>query len=105
VNPYVFIAAAIGACRYGIENELEPASSYEGYAWADPDLPTIPTSLTEARDLFRASNVGRDVLGETVHEHLAVLADEELAAFERDGADWPDEEVSQWELRRYLERV
>ena len=63
------------------------ARAVRGNAYA-PDLPTVPTTLREARDLFAGSAVGREVFGDEVVDHYVNAADVELAAFEAAVTDW-----------------
>src|SRR3954467_13377915 len=53
VTPYVALAAMLGAGLHGIETGLELPAAFEGNAYAS-ELPTVPTTLREARDLFAA---------------------------------------------------
>ncbi len=105
VNPYVFISGVIGASRHGIEQELDSVPDYRGYGWADESLPALPTSMPDAVDLFKESNVLRSLLGEAAHGHLVILAEEELAASAAANVDFDGDDVTEWEQRRYLERV
>jgi glutamine synthetase len=74
--------------------ELPPA--FPGNAYLS-DLPTVPTTLREARDLFAASTVARQAFGDDVVDHYVNAADVELAAFEA--------AVTDWERRRGFERL
>ena len=87
VNPYLAVAAMIAAGLHGVENELklEPAtrgSAYEG------SHTRVPSTMREARDLFAASRVARQALGEDVVDHYTHRADIELVAFESSITDW-----------------
>src|SRR3954453_591195 len=96
VNPYVPLAAMLGAGLHGIRSGLPLPDPFTGNAYAS-DLPTVPTTLREARDLFAASAVAREVFGDEVVGHYVNAADVELAAF---GAA-----VTDWERRRGFERL
>jgi glutamine synthetase len=87
VNPYVALAGMLGAGLHGIRSGLTPPEPFMGNAYAS-DLPTVPTTLREARDLFAGSVVAREVFGDEVVEHYVNAADVELAAFEAAVTDW-----------------
>ena len=96
VNPYVALAGMLGAGLRGIEAGLELPRAFEGNAYTS-DLPTVPTTLREARELFAASAAAREIFGDEVVDHYVNAADVELAAFE--GA------VTDWERRERIERL
>ena len=48
----------------------------------------MPTTLAEARDLFLASTVAREVFGADIVEHYAHAAQVEIDAFNRAVTDW-----------------
>ena len=96
VNPYLALAAMLAGGLHGVENELELGEPVEGNAYTS-GLPTIPTTLRDAREAFHGSDVARAALGDEVVDHYTNMADVELAAF---GAA-----VTDWELRRGYERL
>jgi glutamine synthetase len=96
VNPYLAMAGMLGSGLRGIDQRLPLEPAFEGNAY-ESDHPKVPTSLREARDLFAASPVARELLGEAVVEHYVNNADVELAAF---GAA-----VTDWERYRSFERM
>jgi glutamine synthetase len=87
VNPYVALAGMLGAGLHGIRSGLALPEPFMGNAYAS-DLPTVPTTLREARDLFAGSAVARGVFGDEVVDHYVNAADVELAAFEAAVTDW-----------------
>jgi glutamine synthetase len=86
VNPYVALAGMLAAGLHGIRSKLPLTAAHTGNAYTS-DLPTVPTTLREARDLF----------DDEVVEHYVNAADVELAAF---GAA-----VTDWERVRGFERL
>ncbi|MES2143974.1 MAG: glutamine synthetase, partial [Pseudomonadota bacterium] len=56
VNPYLMLAAILGAALTGIEDEVEPAPPVNGNAYA-MDLPQIPTTWEAAIDAFENSDI------------------------------------------------
>jgi glutamine synthetase len=96
VNPYLALAGMLGAGLHGIRSGLTLPEPFPGNAYAS-DLPTVPTTLREARDLFAGSAVAREIFGDEVVDHYVNAADVELAAFEA--------AVTDWERRRGFERL
>ncbi|MET0326281.1 MAG: glutamine synthetase family protein [Ilumatobacteraceae bacterium] len=97
VNSYHAFAATIAAGLHGIAERIEPPPPYDGNGYTAPDLPRIPSTLPEAIELWRVSDVARDSFGEEVHHHVLHHAEAEWAAFNRS--------VTDWERRRYFERI
>jgi glutamine synthetase len=65
--------------------------------YASADLPRVPVTLREATDLFEQSTFARSAFGEEVVRHYLHFFRNEQDAF--DGA------VTDWERRRYFERI
>lgn len=96
VNPYLAVAGMIAAGRYGIDNELPMPEPQTGNAYTS-GAETVPTTLTQALELWEKSELAREVFGADVHAHYANAARVELAAFEA--------AVTDWELFRGFERM
>jgi glutamine synthetase len=96
VNSYLAFAGVIAAGLHGIEHQLEPGEPFVGNAYTDPDVEHIPSTLVEAIELWRGSEVARAAFGEEVHHHILNTAEQEWAAFNR--------AVTDWELRRNFEQ-
>lgn len=97
VNPYLAYAAALASGIDGIERRLDPPPPFDGDVYSDESLPTVPASLAVAADNFRHSDLARRALGETVVDHYSHHWDMEAAAYRR--------AVTDWERRRYFERI
>jgi glutamine synthetase len=96
-NPYLAFAATIASGMWGIRNRVEPPVMFEGNAYEAKDVPRVPTSLHEAIDAFRGSQVAREAFGDDVFEHLLNTAEQEQIMFD-------NLTVTDWELARYFER-
>ena len=96
VNSYLAFAGVLAAGLWGLEHELDPGEPFEGNAYADDDVEHIPSTLVEAIELFRESEVARWAFGDEVHHHLLNTAEQEWATFNR--------AVTDWELRRNFEQ-
>jgi glutamine synthetase len=97
VNPYLAISAMIAAGLHGIDAELQLERDYQGNAYLAEDRPHVPRTLREARELFAASEVARDALGQEVVDHYLNAARVEIEAF--------DAAVTDWERYRGFERL
>lgn len=97
VNPYLALAASLASGLRGIEEKIEPPAVFEGDVYAARNLPRVPYTLREAVDLFAASAAVKEALGEDVVEHYTHFYRCEQQAFDR--------AVTDWERRRYFERI
>jgi glutamine synthetase len=88
LNPYLALSALIAAGLHGVEQGLELEPVFEGDAYNAPQLPRLPTSLAQARELFADSEIARAAFGEEVVAHYINAADVELAAFGKAVTDW-----------------
>src|SRR5580704_13856099 len=98
VNPYLSCAATVIAGLDGIERGLDCGDPYEGNAYTDRELSSVPTTLRDGLDLFAGSSLAAAALGGPVHEHLVNFGRQELEAFQH-------ECVTDWERIRYFERI
>jgi glutamine synthetase len=96
-NPYLAYAAALASGLDGIERKLKPPAPFSGDMYVALDLPRVPSTLREATALFADSEFAREAFGADVVEHYAHFFRAEQEAF--DGA------VTDWEHRRYFERI
>jgi glutamine synthetase len=87
VNPYLAVAGMLAAGLHGIREELPLEPAFEGNAYAS-DKDRVPSTLTEALDLFSASNFARAAFGDDVVDHYSHAAEVELAAFNAAVTDW-----------------
>lgn len=98
VNPYYAYAVTIAAGLDGIERELPAPPIFDGNAWTGDNIAGVPTSMHQALDLFGECKMARAALGDEVFEHLLASSQSELVAFDSHA-------VTDWETRRYYERV
>ncbi|WP_341927404.1 glutamine synthetase family protein [Nocardioides psychrotolerans] len=96
VNPYLAQAAMIAGGLHGIEQQLELEPELVGNAYTS-GRPKVPTTMTEAREIFATSTIARAALGDAVVDHYTNMADVELASY--------NATVTDWELRRGFERL
>jgi glutamine synthetase len=98
-NPYLAMAAVLGAAMWGIKNKIEPNEPLVGNAYdqqTPPEL-NLPRTLSEAAERFAASKEAHEIFGQKFVEHFA------------ETRRWEDREfskhVSDWELDRYFEII
>lgn len=96
-NPYLAYTAALASGLDGVANQIEPPDIFEGDVYAAQHLPRVPYTLREATELFAHSDFVRESLGEAVAAHYAHFFRTEQRAF--------DNAVTDWERKRYFERI
>jgi len=102
VNPYLALSGLIAAALSGVPSgesgqlaELPPPVT--GNAYALTELPRVPGTLDEALALWESSALAAKAFGPDVVRHYATMARVELEAYRS--------AVTDWELRRYFERI
>lgn len=96
-NPYLAFAATIMAGLAGVEEDLDCGDVYEGNAYIDPNLASLPRSLRDAAELLHSSKLARAQLGDHVVDFYTHTARLEVQAF--------NDAVTDWEKTRYFERI
>jgi glutamine synthetase len=96
MNPYVAIAASIGAGLWGIEKKLELPAETRGDPGEDGPL-ALPRTLSAATDRLEKSRAAPELFGERFVQHYVASRRWEVKRFER--------AVTDWELARYFETV
>ncbi len=96
-NPYLAYAAALASGMDGIARKIEPPAMFEGDVYAAQELARVPGTLREALELFAASDFVLKTLGEDVRDHYSQFFGSEVGAF--------DHAVTDWERKRYFERI
>jgi glutamine synthetase len=98
-NPYLALAAAIGAGLHGIEHRIEPGEPIRGNAY-ERKLPVkaqLPRTLMEAAGRLKASKPARALFGDAFVDHYAATREWEEREFRK--------AVTDWELERYMEII
>ncbi len=96
-NPYLAYAACLASGMAGIQSKMEPPPVFSGDAYKADEVARVPSSLREATDLFEQSEFARQAFGERVVRHYVHFFRTEQAAF--------DAAVTDWERKRYFERI
>jgi glutamine synthetase len=98
-NPYLALAAALGAGLWGIENKLKLGEPIKGNAYdrKHPAKLDLPRTLMEASERLHASKPARELFGDAFVEHYAATRNWEEREFRKS--------ISEWELERYFEII
>jgi glutamine synthetase len=97
VNPYLALAGLVAAALSGVAEPRPLPPPLTGNAYATGGLPQVPATLDAALALWESSALAADAFGKDVVSHYATMARVELDAYRR--------AVTDWELRRYFERL
>lgn len=96
-NPYLAFAASLASGLDGIRRKTEPPPIFEGDIYSAQHLPRVPYSLREATELFANSAFAQAAFGPAVVEHYTHFYRNEQQSFDR--------VVTDWERKRYFERI
>jgi glutamine synthetase len=96
-NAYLALAASLASGLDGIAHRIEPPEAFVGDIYTAKNLPRVPYTLSQAVDAFERSEFAQRVFGREVVEHYAHFYRTEAAAYDR--------AVTDWERRRYFERI
>jgi glutamine synthetase len=97
VNPYLALAGLVAAALSGVSRSMQLPAPVTGNAYGLAGMPRVPATLHEALALWSSSALAAEAFGTDVVEHYATMARVELAAY--------GSAVTDWELRRYFERI
>ena len=95
-NPYLVLAAHLGAALHGIKNKQLPPAPIEGWNY-DRSEASVPTEWSHAIDLFESGEIARSIFHPALHKQLVSLKRHEVAVFKQ--------QVSHFEYDSYLEEA
>jgi glutamine synthetase len=96
-NPYLALAASLASGLDGIKNKIKPPEVFVGDIYQARNLPRVPYTLSQALETFEKSAFVKKAFGAEVVEHYSHFYRTEAASF--------DKAVTDWERRRYFERI
>ena len=98
-NPYLALAAALGAGLYGIEQQWEPEPPIKGNAYEQdhPEHLALPPTLWDSAQALKGSEAARSLFGDAFVEHFAASREWEEREFRK--------HITDWELERYFEII
>ena len=97
VNPYLALAGLVAAALNGVDEARPLPPPVTGNAYTAEGLPRVPPTMGEALALWESSELAAAAFGADVVRHYATMARVELDAYHA--------VVTDWELRRYFERL
>mmetsp|Transcript_12571 Transcript_12571/g.20505 ORF Transcript_12571/g.20505 Transcript_12571/m.20505 type:complete len:485 (-) Transcript_12571:80-1534(-) len=95
-NPYMALAASLASGLDGIENKIEPPPMLEGDAYKARNVTKLPSSLGEAAEMFEGG-LAKKTFGEAATFHYTHFFRTEQEAYNK--------AVTDWEMKRYFERI
>ena len=100
-NPYLVLAAVLGAGLKGIEQKLPLSDPVVGNAYdVQDDLPDelqFPSNLKDATQIFSESKEARELFGEEFVNHYVSTREWEVREHEK--------QITDWQLDRYFEII
>ncbi len=98
-NPYLALAAALGAGLYGIEKQWEPEVPIKGnsYDQKHPEHLALPRTLWDAAQALKGSAAARNLFGDGFVDHFAASREWEEREFRK--------HITDWEMDRYFEII
>lgn len=96
-NPYLAYAAALASGLDGIANQIEPPDIFDGDIYSARHLPRVPYTLEQAVDNFENSTFAKHAFGVDVIEHYTHFLRTEIESYHQT--------VTDWERKRYFERI
>jgi glutamine synthetase len=97
-NPYLAMAASLASGLYGIKNNMKlTVPETRGNAYNDKKNGLLPQNLPEATKKMAESKIARELFGDAFVSHFIKTREWEWRQFEN--------EVTDWELKRYLEII
>jgi|TARA_B110000444_G_scaffold257890_1_gene297416 glutamine synthetase len=106
-NPYLALAATLGAGLLGIEEKLIPSSATKGgaYSLRLPDELKVARDLKQGAKLFKESKAARSLYGDIFVDHFSNSREWEYNEFSKNKQLIGNGKISEWELSRYFEII
>jgi glutamine synthetase len=98
VNPYLAMAACLASGLYGIRHQLQlDQPPVKGNGYADSSYGVLPTTLQEATERMKSSDVATELFGDVFVRHFVQTREWEWRQHLK--------AVTDWEYRRYFEII
>src|SRR5690606_9124757 len=98
VNPYLAMAASLAAGLYGIKKGLKLSQpDTKGNAYHEFSYGTLPSTLNEATQRMKESEIANAILGEKFVAHFTQTREWECRQYQK--------AVTNWEYKRYFEII
>ncbi|NBT49303.1 MAG: glutamine synthetase, partial [Actinobacteria bacterium] len=102
-NPYLVIAGILAAALDGIVRKLEAPAGAEGMAYDNEDAPTLPATFTEALDALEANERMREHMSTGLIGIFLTMKRDEIERYRAAVPDPDTRDVTDWEIKEYLE--
>lgn len=93
-NPYLAVAAFLGAAYLGIRDGIEPPAKLEGYGYDTTKADKLPVELSAAIDALEADTDLCELLGQTFVTAFVTYKRNEIERFQHFVTDWEFREYS-----------
>ena len=106
-NPYLALAATLGAGFLGIKEKINPTAETVGGAYnlkLDRKY-QVPANLGQAANLFKDSQSAKDLFGKNFVSHFANTRIWEYEEYKKNKSFFDSSTISLWELQRYFEII
>src|SRR5262245_6123229 len=98
VNPYIAMAAVVGAGLWGIEKNMKLKDSpLSGDSAKATKIPRLPRNLADATANLKKSKAAHELFGDTFVDHFVKTREWEWRQFQ--------DAVTDWEMKRYFEII
>ena len=102
-SPYLAAAATLNAALLGVVDGIDCGDPQIGDADAEPNTDRhTPHTLAEALDAVEADKDLAEAMGHDLTTAYLALRRHEVEQWQTSGEEWNPDEVSAWELDRYL---
>jgi glutamine synthetase len=102
-NPYLVIAAILGAALDGIVRDLPCPPEAVGMAYDNEDALILPMSLAAALDSLEGDDVLRNHLSDELINVFMVMKRSEVERYTASVPDPETRDVTDWEIKEYIE--
>ena len=96
-NPYLVFAASLASGMDGIKHKLSPPDEFRGNIYDAQNLPLVPKTLQHSIDIFKSSEFAQQSFGHDVVQHYTHFYQTEVDSY--------NSAVTDWERKRYFERI
>lgn len=102
-SPYLAAAATLNAALLGVVDGIDCGDPQVGDADSEPNTDRhTPHTLEEALDAVEADKVLAEAMGPELTSAYVTLRRHEVAEWQKAGETWNPEEITAWELDRYV---
>lgn len=105
-NPYASTLSFLQAGLLGIKNGYETPEPVTWDAWADPDIPVLPSTAIEALDAFKADTVLQEAFGQEFTKCVTAMKEWDIKIARENCKDFDTGAfgtyVTDWEIKEFM---